>query len=167
MSAATPPFAPIRRGLWFEDYSVGQIYVSGARTLTEADIVAFAGLSGDYNPLHVDETFARRSPFRGRIAHGVLMIAVATGLAAQMGIFDGTVQAFSEVGARFLEPVRADDTVHLRLDVVEVDPAPTRRRGNVRFATVMLNQDSERVAEGHWTMLFLRRKPAGTAEEAV
>lgn len=163
MADETIASRPQRRGLYFEDYHLGQIFESGARTLTEADVVAFTGVSWDTNPLHNDDTFARRTAFRGRIAHGMLLNAVASGLAAQMGIFDGTVAAFAHVNAQFVRPVPLGDTVHVRLEVIGVDEAPKRRRGRIHFATQMFNQDGAVVAEGDWGMVFLRRKPGTDA----
>ncbi len=149
---------PSPRGLWFEDYEVAQVIHSPARTVTEADIVAFAGLSGDFNPLHVDEQFARRTAFRGRVAHGLLVEAIASGLAHATGIFDGTISALAEIEIRFLSPVRAGDTLHLALEVTEVDDDPGPKRGRIRFSTVVLNQDEVHVVEGSWTVVFLRRR---------
>jgi len=63
-------------GRYFEEFQVGETLVSGRRTITEADVTAFAGLSGDFNPLHIDEVFAQSTPFKGRIAHGLLVVAI-------------------------------------------------------------------------------------------
>ena len=159
------PQGPVHRGLWFEDYALDQVYVSAARTITEGDVAAFASLSGDWNPLHVDAVFARRTPYRQRIAHGMLLNAIASGLAAQMGIFDGTIVAFAELHARFVKPVVFGDTVHVRLKVIGIDEKPSRRRGRVHFATEMRNQDDDVVAEGDWQMLFLRKREPAEASE--
>jgi len=149
------------RGRWFEDYAVGQVYRSPARTVTEADVVAFACLSGDQNPLHVDAEFARRTPFRQRIAHGLLIQSLASGLAHQMGIFDGTIAALAEVEIRFRRPVVFGDTLRLELGVREVEAEPRPKRGEVRFSTDVLNQDDQVVMEGGWTIVFHRRPTAG------
>src|SRR5439155_2033560 len=121
------------RGLLFDELEVGRLFRSGGRTVTEADVVAFAGLSGDFNALHVDEEYARGTPFRGRIAHGLLVQSIASGLAFQTGVFEGTIAALKEMVLRFQSPVRPGDTVHLELRVSEKDPTPTSRRGWVRF----------------------------------
>ena len=81
------------RGTYFSEFEVGQDFVSGGRTVTEADVVAFAGLSGDYNPLHIDKSFAEKTPFGKRIAHGMLSVSISTGLGQTLGIFEGTTMA--------------------------------------------------------------------------
>lgn len=143
-------------GLWFEDLEPGLRIVSPRRTVTEADIVAFAGLSGDFNPLHVDELTARRTAFRGRIAHGLLIQSIGSGLVAQTGAFHGTLAALQEMTIRYLTPVRAGDTLSVVLTVHELDPAPSARRGWALFDCVIENQDGEDVVEGRWRTLHLR-----------
>jgi acyl dehydratase len=158
------------RGLWFEDYRAGQVFDSAARTVTEADVVAFAGLSGDYNPIHVDEEHARRSVFRKRIAHGLLIEAIASGLAHGTGMFDGTISALAGIEIAFQKPVFFGDTIRLRLEVLEVDPDPSPKRGRVRFSTTVTKQTGEVVVEGSWSIVFLRdrsrRAPVPAAEDA-
>ena len=75
------------RGMYLEDFEVGKVYESGGRTITEADIVNFAGVSGDFNPLHMDEEFAKTNLFGKRIAHGALGFIISTGLSNQTGLF--------------------------------------------------------------------------------
>lgn len=157
--------SPQRRGRWFEEFETGQDFVSAARTVTEADVALFAGLSGDFNPLHVDAAFAERTAFRGRIAHGLLVESVASGLAAQTGIFDGTIAALAEVGIRFERPVRPGDSIFIQLTVEEVDPEPSRSRGWVRFGTRVFNQRGERVVDGHWVTRMLRDRARRSAPE--
>src|SRR3970282_1446479 len=84
------------RGLTFDQFNLGDTFVSQARTVTEADVVNFAGLSGDFNPLHTDEEFGQSTPFGGRIAHGMLVAAMATGMANWTGVFEGTTIALME-----------------------------------------------------------------------
>lgn len=153
---------PIRpsAGLSFDEFALGQTYASPARTVTEADIAAFAAWSGDWNPLHTDEEFARRTPFRGRVAHGLLIQSISTGLASRMGIFDGTIAALAGMRLEFVLPVRAGDTVRLELEVREMDPEPSRRRGWIRFGTRILNQLDEIVIDGEWRAILLRKRPA-------
>ena len=142
--------------MWFEDFEPGLVMTSAARTVTEADVVAFAGLSGDYNALHADEPFAARTPFRGRIAHGLLIESIASGLAHQMGIFDGTIQALEEMVIRWRRPVKPGDTVHLRLEVASRDGDPAPRRGRVRLAATVINHRGELCVDGEWTTVMLR-----------
>lgn len=145
------------RGLWFEDLQPGFSIHSPRRTITEADIALFAGLSGDFNPLHVDETAARRTTFRGRIAHGLLVQSVASGLINQTGAFHGTLTALTEMRIRYLSPVRAGDTIGVILTVKAVDPEPSVKRGRVEFDAVVTNQAGESVIDGSWTIIAKRR----------
>src|SRR5215813_3803722 len=80
--------------LHFEDFSVGQHWLTPRRTITEADVVMFAAFTGDYNPVHTDEEFAKTTPFGRRILHGPAGFAIATGLESRLGIKDGTAIAF-------------------------------------------------------------------------
>ena len=150
---------PPGRGLLFDQFEPGQVYVSPRRTMTETDLVAFAGLSGDYNPLHTDEEFARSTPFRGRVAHGLLIQSVASGLAHQTAIFDGTIVAVQEMLIRYRAPVFPGDTIHIELRVLAVEPEPSPRRGWVRFETRILNQEGALVCDGEWLTLMHRRHP--------
>lgn len=145
-------------GLWFEDFHPGFAIVTPRRTVTEADVVAFAGLSGDFNPLHVDEHRARRTAFRGRIAHGLLVQAIASGLVNQTGAFHDTIAALQEMRIRYTAPVRPGDTIGVRLVVREVDPAPSARRGWVLFDARVHNHDDVLVIDGEWRTLVLRRR---------
>jgi len=146
------------RGLVFDEFQVGDVHGSKSRTLTEADIVGFAGLSGDFNPLHTDEEYARTGPFRGRIAHGLLVQSVASGLANQTLIFDGTTAAVLEMLIRYRGPVRAGDTIRIELEVLAREAQPGPRRGWVRFGVRIRNQRDELVSDGEWLMLLHRRR---------
>lgn len=159
-ASARPTDAP-RRGRLFDEFEVGQRFASGGRTVTEADIAAFAGISGDFNPLHVDQEFAAATPFRGRIAHGLLVQSIASGLAWQTGIFDGTIAALKEMVIRFQSPVVPGDTVRLELQVAGKEAEPSPRRGWVRFTAQVQNQRGEAVIEGEWLTVILRRADGG------
>lgn len=143
----------MRRGWYFEEYIEGSPILTPRRTVTETDIVNFAGLSGDYNPLHVDEEFARSTVHGGRIAHGMLTAAFATGLAAMTGIFDGTVVGLLEVDARFTGVVRAGDTIQLMLECAAKKKTPQGDSGLVVLKTTLRNQRDEIVSEGKWKLL--------------
>ena len=111
-------FANIMPGLTYDELEMGQVFTSGARTITEADVVNFAGLSGDYNPIHVDAEFAKKSPMGQRIAHGLLSLTVASGLANQLGILEGTVIAMMKMEISFTTPVFFGDTIRLKLEII-------------------------------------------------
>lgn len=144
-------------GLTFDEFEIGARYISQGRTVTESDVVNFAGLSGDFNPLHTDAEFGKRTPFGERIAHGMLVVAMATGMANWTGIFEGTTLSLMEQVIRYKSVVKLGDTVHLELGVLEKKPTSKPERGIVRFETQMLNQHGEVVVEGEWTLLMRRK----------
>ncbi|MCP4419598.1 MAG: dehydratase, partial [Chloroflexi bacterium] len=136
------------RGLTFDEFEIGNQYESQGRTVTEADVVMFAGLSGDFNPLHTDAEFGKSTPFGERIAHGMLVVAIATGMANWTGVFEGTTLALMEQVIRYKGAVLFGDTVHLQLEVLEKKPTSKPDRGVVRFAARMINQDDKVVVDG-------------------
>ncbi len=144
-------------GLFLEDFEPGVEYVSRARTVTEADVVSFAGLSGDFNPLHTDAESMKSSPFGERIAHGMLVVSMATGLINQMGWFDGTTLALLEITTRFVAPVKFGDTVHVVLTLKDKRESSKPDRGVVTMELKVLNQRQESVIEGQQTTLMKRR----------
>ena len=98
------------RGMYFEEFEVGQQIVSAGRTVTESDIVSFAGLSGDFNQIHIDAQYSEGSLAGQRVAHGLLIIAIASGLAAQTGVMEGTVLYFREItNWKFVKPIFIGD----------------------------------------------------------
>ncbi len=144
------------RGLTFDEFEISNLYESQGRTITEADVVTFAGLSGDYNPLHTDDVFAKSTPVGERIAHGMLTMAIATGMANWTGVFEGTTLALMEQVIRYKGVVKFGDTVHLQLEVIEKKPTSKPTRGVVRFAARMINQHDKVVVDGEWTLLMKR-----------
>jgi len=163
---STPPGRTRRepvRGLTFEAFEPGRSWTSAGRLVAQDDIDAFAALTGDRNPVHVDAAFAARTPFRTRIAHGLLVQSLASGLAWQLGLFDGTIVALREVAMRFDSPVLPGDTLRLVLGVLEREPEPGPRRGWVRFSTRVLNQRDEQVLDGQWLTIVQRAGPDRTA----
>ena len=146
------------RGLYFEEFEIGQRFYSTGRTITENDIVSFAGLSGDYNQIHTDAQYAENTPYGQRIAHGLLVTSVASGLIAQSGLIEGTVLAFREINNwKFAKPTYIGDTVHLE---VEINGTKALRRlggGAVEIAVFVKNQNDEVVMKGLWTVLIISR----------
>ncbi len=147
------------RGHYFDAFETGYTIVSPARTITEHDVCAFAGLSGDYNPLHTDAEFARDTPFGERIAHGVLGLAVATGLASQLGFLDGTTLAFLGLDWKFRKPILLGDTIHVIVAVTDKRAQPAMGGGIVTFDVRVVNQRDEVVQKGDWRIL-IRSRPA-------
>jgi acyl dehydratase len=154
---AAPP------GLYFEDYALDQPMTTRARTITEADIVQFAGLTGDYNPMHTDAELMKRSPFGQRIAHGMLTLSYAVGQAYQLGFMEGRVLAFRGLEMKFSLPVFIGDTVHVVLAVKEKKEALRMGGGLVTLDVKIVNQDGKTVQSGTWTVLVSSR----AAEEAA
>jgi 3-hydroxybutyryl-CoA dehydratase len=144
----------VSRGMFFEEFSVGQHIISTARTVTESDVVAFAGLSGDYNQIHTDAEFSKNTPFGKRVAHGLLGIAIASGLAMRTGVLEGTVLAFREINEwKFSKPIFIGDTVHVELDVKEIKALPRLGGGSVIIELSVKNQNEEVTMKGLWTVL--------------
>ncbi len=147
------------RGLYFEDLVEGAEIVSPARTVTESDIMLFAGLTGDYNPLHTDAQYAADTIFGQRIAHGLLGLAIAGGLGWRVGFLEGTVEAFRDLEWKFSQPVFIGDTIHIRLRISETKPMKRLGGGLVTFDVRMLNQHGDIVQRGSWSLL-MKSKPA-------
>lgn len=143
----------------FEDFHTGAEYGTGERTIDDASIRAFAKLSGDFNPLHLDDEYAASTVHGGRIAHGVLGLAVATGLVAETHLTRGTLVAFVGLDWDFRAPLRPGDrvTAHLRVD--QTRQTSQADRGLVRLAVQLADQRGEIVQEGTWTMLVRCRDP--------
>ncbi|MEE8449721.1 MAG: MaoC/PaaZ C-terminal domain-containing protein [Thermodesulfobacteriota bacterium] len=147
----------IFRGKTFDEFELGKVYTTVSRTITEADVVAFAGVSGDFNPLHTDEEYAKTTPLAGRVAHGPLVLSIASGQANQLGIFEGTTLALLSMTTRFVSPVRFGDTIHTELTVTEKKESKKPDRGIANFAVAVLNQNGEKVIEGEWVVMLVRR----------
>ena len=141
------------RGRHFEEFSAGDQIVTAGRTITESDIVRFAGLAGDFTQIHTDAAFAAEWLFGERIAHGLLVLSVASGLSVQTGMIEGTVLAFRELDWKFSKPVMIGDTVHVVLTVTETKALPRLGGGNVKMKVQVINQRSEIVHRGNWAML--------------
>jgi 3-hydroxybutyryl-CoA dehydratase len=143
-----------QKGLFFEEYEVGQSITSQGRTVTEADVVAFAALSGDWNPMHTDAEFASNHPFGQRVAHGLLVLSIASGLAIRLGFMEETVLAFRELADwKFSLPVFFGDTVRVQATVVETKAMPRLGGGLVTLKVQVLNQNDKVVQRGTWGVL--------------
>ena len=146
------------RGRTFDEFEEGEVIMTASRTITEADIMNFAGISGDFNPLHTDEVFMSRSPFGTRIAHGMLIMSIATGLANQLGPFEGTTIALMNMNIAYKGVVKPDDTVRLKLVVGEKKESKKPDRGVIIFNNEVLNQNDETVIETQWTLMMSRKQ---------
>lgn len=142
-------------GLYFEDFRVGMVLTTPARTIAAADIADFCRLTGDFNAVHVDPEFATSTPFGVVVAHGPLVYGIAEGLQHESGINDGTLLALLGISAwKLIRPVRAGDTVHMRQTVAEARLTSAGDRGVVTFAREIVNQRGEVVQEMTAAMLF-------------
>ncbi|MGD2077900.1 MAG: MaoC/PaaZ C-terminal domain-containing protein [Chloroflexota bacterium] len=147
------------RGLYFEEIELGKSLVTAGRTITEGDIVTFAGLSGDFNQLHVDAVYAAAGEFGQRVAHGLLVVSVATGLIVQTGMMEGTVHAFRELEWKFSRPVFIGDTIHAQLTITEKKSLPRLGGGSATAKVAVYNQNDQVVHRGTMVLL-VRGKPA-------
>ena len=143
------------RGLYFEQYEIGMEITSQGRTITEADISAFAGLSGDYNQIHTDEVYASSSAFGQRVAHGLLVTSIVSGLAVQTGFMEGTVIAFREISQwKFSKPVFIGDTITVVIQVTNTKKMSRLNGGAVTFSLNVYNQSESVVQRGEWVILL-------------
>jgi acyl dehydratase len=147
-------------GMYWEEWEIGAEFESPARTITETDIVTFAGLSGDYNPLHVDEEFCKTTQFGTRIAHGPLIYAIAAGLMFQLHLYDDTLIAFLGFDSlKFTKHVVAGDTIRVRIKVLEKRETSKDDRGVMKRSLQVFNQRDEMVQDAVQAFL-LQRRPA-------
>lgn len=141
-------------GLYFEEFSVGQKIASVGRTVTEGDIMTFAGLTGDYNQIHTDAAFAATTQFGQRIAHGLLGLSIAVGLLMRTGALEGTVLAFREIVEwKFVKPVFIGDTLRVEMEVKELKAMPRIGGGQALVALDVKNQKDETLMRGTLAVL--------------
>ena len=144
--------------MFFEDYAIDAVAISRGRTITESDIVNFAGISGDFVELHVNEEYAKRGPFGRRIAHGALIFSISTGLMMQMtGDLEAIVAFYGVDKLRFVAPVFIGDTVRVSRRVVEKQ-LKNAERGVVAFENTVMNQDDKPVIIYTALMMVKTRK---------
>jgi acyl dehydratase len=149
------------QGLWYEEFTEGTALTSRGRTITEADIVSFAGLTGDYNPMHTDAQYMKNHQFGARVAHGALTFSYAVGLLYQLNVLDGTIIAFTDFEMKLRQPVFIGDTIHVTATVKGRRDMPTAGGGMITLDVKILNQDDKIVEKGEWTML-VRSRPVET-----
>jgi acyl dehydratase len=144
--------------MFFEEFEVGHRINTASRTVTETDIVLFAGLSGDFNQIHIDAEFSKTTPFGARVAHGLLGLSIASGLVVQTGFMEGTIMAFREVNEwKFIKPIFIGDTIHVETEVKEVKAIPRIGGGSIVIVLDVKNQSGDTVMKGSWTALITGR----------
>ena len=147
------------RGLYFEEFEIGLHVKTSGRTITEADVVNFAGVAGDYNQIHTDSEYSKATPAGARIAHGLLIMSIASGLVVLTGMMEGTVLVFREIkNWKFIKPVYFNDTIHVDVNVVGLKPFKRLGGGLVDTEINVINQNGETVMKGVWSSL-IRSKP--------
>ena len=145
-------------GLYFEEFFVGQKLDTQKRTITEDDIMTFARLSGDDNRIHTDPEFSKTTVFGRQVAHGLLGLSIASGLAWQTGILDGTVIAFREINEwKFVKPVFIGDKIYVELQVTEAKSLSRIGGGSVTITLEVKNQNEEVCHRGSWTVLMMSK----------
>jgi len=133
--------------LYFDDVEVGQEWETQGRTVTETDIVNFAGLSGDFNPIHVDHEFAESTPFRRPIAHGLLIQAISSGLGVNLPPMR-TLALMMMKEWHFRGAVFIGDTIRVRSKILAKESRSRGRRGVVTWQRQIINQEGKVVQEG-------------------
>ena len=146
----------IARDLYYEDIEVGDEFETATRTISEADVMQFAGLTGDFNELHTSRTFATdHTSFGERIAHGMLTLAIANGLYMCLGYFNNSTVAFLGIQDwKFLKPVFLGDTVRVRLTLKDKRLTKKGDRGVIYWQTDVINQSDEIIASGVMAKMF-------------
>ena len=148
--------------LYFDDLSVGDRFETSGRTVTEGDIVAFAGLSGDFNSLHMDAEFATSTPHGQRIAHGLLVLAMVSGLATRlplMKLMEKAILGLAGLECKWFKPVFIGDTLHVAVEIVDKEQGRNPDRGTLVMKRSAVNQRGETVMESIWRIV-LKTRPA-------
>jgi acyl dehydratase len=152
-------------GLYLEDFEIGKVMRTRGRTVGEADITTFAGLVGDWTPIHVDEHFAQTTPFGTRVAHGTLTLSIAVGLMSQLDLFTGTVVGLVNMIWSFANPVRIGDTIYANVTTLEKRATSKPGRGIVKLEIAVVNQSGVAVCRGvHDVMVLSRASGPATSE---
>ncbi|NMM36262.1 MAG: dehydratase [Glaciimonas sp.] len=152
---------------YLEDFAAEQRFISGGRTITEADLTFFSMISGDWNPIHCDAEFAKKTRYGERVVHGALGIAISTGMLHELGIFEKSVIAM--LGFRnwnFLAPLLVGDTIHLQLTILAVEPGKSGRSGKLGRKFELINQNGVVVQEGESDVLVLTKSGAQAQNES-
>lgn len=144
-------------GRLFDDFNVGEQFTTAARTITEAEIIRFADLTGDRHQLHLDEGYAKTTPFGERIAHGMLGLSIASGLWVQLGLLEESLIAFLGLEWTFIAPVRIGNAIRVQVTVKEKRESRDPKRGILLLNAAVLNQNDETVQKGSWTLLVKSR----------
>ena len=145
-------------GKFFDEWVIGEEYMTPSRTITETDVVMFAAMSGDYNELHTSEEFMKNSQFGRRIVHGLLGLAISHGLLFRTGLTEGTAIAFLGVESwKFEAPIFFGDTIRVKMKVTEKRPSKSKSdRGIVKLFMEVIKQDETIVQSGFKIIMITR-----------
>ncbi|WP_439519042.1 MaoC/PaaZ C-terminal domain-containing protein [Hydrogenophaga sp.] len=153
----TTPQGPTR-GRYYEELDVGDVFISPSRSITRADIVNFSCMSGDFNAPHVDDVFCSQQPYGEVLAHGWMVFGIAAGLTYQTGFQHGRVVAMLGLDKwEIFHPVKAGDTLHVKVTVTSKRPTRKPAFGVIQFARDVINQRGEVVQSTLVPNLFLRK----------
>ncbi|XRQ09894.1 MaoC/PaaZ C-terminal domain-containing protein [Actinomadura welshii] len=145
------------RGVLWDDLHKGQTFWSSGRTITDQDVSAFSALSGDFNPLHVDDEAGKQSVFGERIPHGPLGLLFAIGGYDRIGLLEGVVVALLDMNWRFRAPMLIGDTLRTKVTIAALESCSNPERGKLTLHIEMYNQRAEVVQEGEHRFLIRRR----------
>lgn len=149
------------RGLYFEEFELDATMRTRGRTITEADLVQFAALTGDFNPMHTDAEYSASGFMGQRVAHGMLTISYAVGQAYQLGILERTVLGFRGLDIKFSAPVYIGDTIHAELKVKETKAAKRLGGGIVTLEIRIVKQDGKVAQKGDLVLLMMSEPDEG------
>ena len=143
--------------LYYEDFEVGAEYVTPGRTITESDIVQFAALTGDWNQIHTNEEYCKNTPYKHRIAHGVLGMSLIEGMKYRLGHFEGTAIASLGWKIDFPKPIFIGDTIRVKVKIASKRETKKPDRGILVEEVQILNQRDEVVTEGEQSVMMKRK----------
>lgn len=148
------------RGKTYDEWEIGEEFVTGGRTVTETDIVNFAGVTTDWSSTHTNDVYAKTTVYGNRIAYGNVTFIISTGLMMQTMMFEGTCLAMLDFGISYQEPVYFQDTIYVKFSVVEKRLSKSNpERGIIKIHAVVNNQNDEQVAEEDFHFLISTKKP--------
>ena len=145
--------------LYFEDFNIGDEFVSSTRTFTETDLVLFGGMTGDFNLVHTDEEFAKKTMYGTRVSYGLLGLSLGMGLLQRLGILESTGMAYLEVtNWKFKGVIKIGDTIHSVSRVVDKKETSKPDRGVINIEMSVMNHHGEEVQRGNHIMMVARKQ---------
>jgi len=151
--------------MYYEDFKIEDEFISPSRTVTDSDISLFAGLTADYNPLHTNDVFAKKTVFGSRIAHGLLGASIAVGLWCRLGLVDGTALAFLETSWKFKNAIKLGDTIFAKIKLGDKRMTKSPDKGIIFLDFAVMNQENTVVQEGKMTLMVKARGTATSGQD--